>query len=138
MANQLKVAMRHKITALHEIGWSFRKIARELGVDRETVARYVHMAREVPKPAISTSGSEPDQGSKPAISTLGSEPDRGSKPAISTPGSSGRKSKCAPYRKAIEELLDKGLSAQRIWQDLAFEYGFTGSNSRSSVSSGAP
>jgi len=99
MVNQLKVAMRHKITALHDLKWSFRRIAKELGVDRETVAKYVRLAREGPKPAIST------------------------------PGSSGRKSKCAPYRKVIEELLDKGLSAQRIWQDLTFEYGFTGSNS---------
>ncbi len=129
MANQLKVAMQQKIITLHDLGWSFRKIARELGINRETVSRHVRLAREGPKPAISTSGSEPPGTSKPAISTPGSEPTGPSKPAISTPGSAGRQSKCEPYRQVIEEMLEMGLSAQRIWQDLTFEHGFDGSNS---------
>ena len=36
-----------------------------------------------------------------------------------TPGSAAE-----PYRKDIEEAISKGLSAQRIWQDLVGEYGF--------------
>lgn len=40
MANQLKVAVVHAIIGLLEQGWSYRRIARELGVHRETVARY--------------------------------------------------------------------------------------------------
>ena len=40
MANQLKVAVVHAIIGLLAQGWSYRRIARELGVHRETVARY--------------------------------------------------------------------------------------------------
>ena len=43
MANQLKMAKVHSIQTLHACGWSQRRIARELGVHRETVARYVQM-----------------------------------------------------------------------------------------------
>ena len=40
MANQIKEAKVLSIKTLHERGWSQRRIARELGVNRETVARY--------------------------------------------------------------------------------------------------
>ena len=40
MANVLKVAVVHAIIGLLDQGWSYRRIARELGVHRETVARY--------------------------------------------------------------------------------------------------
>ena len=40
MANQLKMAEIQSILTLRTRGWSFRRIARELGVHRETVARY--------------------------------------------------------------------------------------------------
>ena len=43
------------IQTLLQRGWSQRRIARELGVNRETVARYA--AALDPKPAISTAGS---------------------------------------------------------------------------------
>lgn len=41
MANQLKVALIESIQSLRAQRWSFRRIARELGIHRETVARYV-------------------------------------------------------------------------------------------------
>ena len=41
MANHLKVAMIHAILTLHQRGWSNRRIARELGVDRGAVARHL-------------------------------------------------------------------------------------------------
>ena len=41
----------------------------------------------------------------------------------------GRDSLCEPFREAIGKKLDQGLSAQRIWQDLVYESGFTGSYS---------
>jgi len=37
MANQLKMADVQALMALHERGWSNRRIARELSIDRETV-----------------------------------------------------------------------------------------------------
>ena len=41
MPNQLKMPKIHSIIALREKGWSLVRIAEELGVHRQTVARYV-------------------------------------------------------------------------------------------------
>jgi IS30 family transposase len=48
--NQLTVSLQHSIATLAAKGWSSRKIARELNVDRETVRRY--RPTESSKPAI--------------------------------------------------------------------------------------
>jgi transposase len=118
MANQLKMAEQHTIIRLAEHGWSYRRIAREMGVHRETVARYVGLARGEPP----SGPAPPDGAADPSISIAGDEP---SKPAISMAGSAGRRSHCEPYRAAIVEALERGLTAQRIWQDLRSEHGFT-------------
>lgn len=109
--NELNVNLQHSILVLSANGWSRRRIARELGINRETVGRYLRLAQS--NPAISTLGSEPDPDSKPAIST-----------AESTPG---RQSLCEPYSRIIEAAVAVGLSAQRIYQDLTSEHSFPGS-----------
>jgi IS30 family transposase len=48
MANQLKMAEHNAILGLARLGWSFRRIAAEVGVDRDTVARHVKAARGDP------------------------------------------------------------------------------------------
>lgn len=93
MANRLGVVDVHAIESLLSRGWSQRRIARELGVHRETVGRYARLARER------------------------------SKPAKVTPGSGVSRSLCEPYRQLILEQLERGLSRQRIWQDLHFDHG---------------
>jgi transposase len=124
MVNVLKVSVQTTIESLAELGWSQRRIASELGLDRETVRRYIRLA----KPAISTSGSKGLPGPKPAISTPGSEGPPDPKPAISTPGkNSGRKSQCEPLAEVIAQKVEQGLSAQRIYQDLMEESGFSDS-----------
>ena len=124
--NELNVNLQHSILTLAGNGWSNRRIARELGINRETVGKYLLLAR--PKPAISTPGSGPDPNSKPAIPIPGSEPSPDSKPAISTAGSAaGRQSLCLPLSPQIEAAVAVGLSAQRIYQDLVCDNGFTGS-----------
>ena len=50
MANQLKMALIDTIQRLHQQKWSQRRIAAELGIDRETVSRYLRLA-EAPIPA---------------------------------------------------------------------------------------
>jgi hypothetical protein len=58
MANVLKVAVVHAIIGLLEQDWPYRRIARELGVDRETVARYDRLRQSADsKPANATPGS---------------------------------------------------------------------------------
>ena len=59
--NELNVNLQHSILTLAGNGWSNRRIARELDINRETVGKYLLLAR--PKPAISISGSEPDTNS---------------------------------------------------------------------------
>jgi transposase len=121
VSNKLKMADISSIQTLLQRGWSQRRIARELGVNRETVARYA--AALDPKPAISTAGSCAE---KPPDLTAGLVA-VDSKPAISTAGVAGRKSLCDAVADVINEKLDLGLSAQRIHQDLVSEHEFAGS-----------
>ena len=62
MANRLKMALIQSIKALHEKGWRNRRIARELHVDRETVAKYLRAATCDPKPAKAPIGSAEADG----------------------------------------------------------------------------
>jgi transposase len=128
MPNLLKMAKVQSILSLHAQGRSQREIARTLGVDRETVRKYLLAGLAGSKPAIAPAGSIP---AKPAAPGLTSEPANAPigelnppgnpKPAIAPIGSPGPLSKCAPYREAIEAKAAVGLSAQRIYQDLAAE-----------------
>src|ERR1019366_7892828 len=137
--NQLKMDIQQTISTLSRGGWSQRRIARERGIDRETVARYRRLAREVaePKPANSPAGSEPTEGPKPATVPPGPEgtppptPPRPKPqtPAISPAGSKpGRVSHCEPFESFIQAGLDARLSAQRIYQGLVSEQKFEASS----------
>jgi len=129
MSNRLKMANIHAIIGLLEQKWSYRRIARELGIDRETVARYDRLRRAQSKPAIVTPGSELPEDSNPAIPTAGSGRLEEWLFIPSSGRPSGRASQCDPFRDLIKSKCDAGLTAQRIWQDLRCENGFTGSYS---------
>jgi transposase len=123
--NQLNVSLQHSILTLVAGGWSGRCIAQELGIHRETVGKYVRLGHS--KPAIPPTGSEAELSSKPAILPPGSESVPAPKPAILTLGSgAGRRSQCEGWRGQIEQGIEAGLSAQRIYQDLVREEGFGG------------
>ena len=67
VANRLKMAINETIITLWQRGWSQRRIADELCIDRETVSRYVGLAEAESKPAKAPPGSdECSGGSKPA------------------------------------------------------------------------
>jgi transposase len=136
--NQLKMDIQQTINTLSRGGWSQRRIARELGIDRETVARYRRLARQVeePNPTIPPAGSELAGVPNPAIVPPGPEgatvpshpPAEPPNPAISPTGSKpGRVSHCEPFESVIQAGLEGGLSAQRIYQDLVSEQKFVGS-----------
>src|SRR5208283_3262593 len=119
MANHLGMAKIHAILTLHSQGWSKRRIARELGIDRGTVDRTLALARS--KPASNPPpGSEAGENSKPATN-----PPAGLATGISAGlERCGPASKCEPFRGIILAKQAQGLSGQRIYQDLVGEQGF--------------
>jgi transposase len=102
-----------KIEALLELGWSQRRIAREVGCRRETVGRYQRL-REA-KPANLIAGSV-DLQNRPNL-IAGSE--------IEMP-TAGPTSIAHLHHDFIGAGIKRGLSAQRIWQDLVEERAYTG------------
>ncbi len=218
MANVLAMDLVHNILALKKLRWSDRRVARELGVHRETVARCVRAAAlgAVGAGGDSRTGQDAPIGSwaageAPAGSSAAAEPAReapiGSEPATNLPAGSvatsvlpgagscrepqvqatsdggfiallppadvdtvdtaaaedkallgsnlsaaaapygaggsdmigaaclihgdggkvGQASQCEPYREIILAKLMQSLCAQRIYQDLVSDSGFTGS-----------
>lgn len=147
MANHLKVAKVLTIQALFDQGWSQRRIARELGINRETVARHLNLSSKSAKAPTGSADSKPatdDQaptgstdsasGSKPATDHEAPTGSAEGRPGLAE-GETGSvegqrvraRSLCFPFREVIGQWLERGLSAQRIYQDLVIEHGFTGS-----------
>ena len=109
MSNVLKVTDQEAIRSLFEKGWSRRRIARELCVNRRTVKRYASKCT-----TNSTTGSA--EGEEPKCTTNSTT---GKKP--------GPKSQCEAVGERIVAKMQRGLSAQRIYQDLVEETGFSAS-----------
>jgi transposase len=109
MANQLKMAEVQAILALARTGWSNRHIARQLGVDRETVGRHLRLS------------SQGD--SKPASAPPGSIPTESGL----IPTGRDSVSAASPWREVILQKLEAGLTARRIYQDLCCDHGYAGS-----------
>ncbi len=137
MSNLLEVAMIDAILSLHHRNWSQRRIASELGINRETVARYLKQAVAASKPANAPPGSAASEAApKPANApsgsgTLETEPKPSVSPlvlATECVERGGRQSECEPWRDVIRSMCELGLSAQRIHQDLPREHNFTGSD----------
>src|SRR3954451_22101475 len=101
MGNYLKMSDKRRVLALLELGWAYRRIERETGVRRETIARY-----------------DPRRQSKAANVSTGldvSADDRGPKPANLSAGTSGAHGPpvlSAPFLAQIEASLRHGLTAQ--------------------------
>ena len=127
MANQIKMATSASIIELYEKGWSRRRIARELELNRETVSRHIllHTVPEA-KPAIPPTGIDGPDDAKPAIPPAGTDEPGDSKPAILPAGISGRPSLCRPYHEFVLTGIETGLTAQRIFQDLRVDHDFAG------------
>lgn len=95
MSNRLKMDKVHAVLALHQQGMSQRKIAKQLAIHRSTVAACLK--------------------SKPAKVPTGS----------AEVSESRSRSHCEPYEEVVLAKLEQGLSAQRIFQDLVQEQGFS-------------
>ena len=117
---QLKVNQQQTIVSLSQRGWSKRRIARELDLDRATVRKYLARANSK-SPTPQTGSAESSQPKSPTNPQTGSS--LGCGPA----------SLCEPWRELIEQALEQGLSIQRIYQDLVVERQFAGSYLRCAV-----
>jgi len=137
MSNVLSDSEKNLVLELGRRQWSLRRIERETGVRRETVAGYLRAAGipirparrwgHWPNPAKEVS-TEPASPSPPAIGP--EAPSNPAKevstdfPAGSAPTRSPQASACEAYREFIEESLGKGRNAMAIWQDLVGDHSF--------------
>ena len=126
MSNVLKVSLQEAIRCLHEKGWGQRRIARELGVHRNTVKGYIEGGLK----CTTQSTIAPIAGADPkctSISTAGSGGGAGQLCEVEVVDAKrGRQSLCEPFREVVESKVHAGLSAQCVYQDLVTEYGFKG------------
>jgi transposase len=141
MANHLSMALIDTIRTLRLRRWSLRKIARELNLDRATVARYlrdpVHAPAASGSPDVPVLPAQPNAANAPLGSSTETLPSNTAnaplgclaqaEPADNDPAvpGPGRASDCEPWRALILSQLELGLSAQRIFQDLKAEHGCT-------------
>ena len=98
MGNYLKMTDKRRVLALLELGWPYRRIERETGVRRETIARYD--PRRQPKAANVSTGSDvsaDDDAAKAANLSAGSAE------------RTGHRDVAAPYHAQIEAGLRQGL-----------------------------
>ena len=124
MANILKMVAQNTIEQLIGLGWSRRRIAQELGINRRTVARYskcttqVHTGSEAPEEAKCT--TQVHTGFLPEVCEQGGAVSGEKRPC---------KSQCEAYSAIIEGKIEEGLNGVRIHQDLKAEHGYLGSYS---------
>ena len=122
MSNVLKVSKQTTISELHAKGWSLRRIARELGLNRRTVAAY---ADRKPNPVgdssskCTTEVTAGSPGEMPASKAVEALPKSSAAPS--------RKSLCRDHEAFITARLEAGLTAERIHRELRDSFGFGGS-----------
>jgi len=125
MANELKVEQQQALLNLRRQSWGIRRIARQLGISRNTVRAYLRGLGLQTDPPL-TAGS-PGQNQQMSAQTMAS--DSGETQQIDPPltaGTSGPQSQCAVHAALILEKVNQGLSAQRVYQDLKIEVSFAG------------
>lgn len=131
MSNRLAMDKAQSIQYLHGLGWSQRRIAATLSVDRKSVKR--HLDGASPKGAAPTgqaptaleSATEDSKGTSAPTGLVETEvADIDAKVGTS---SASQRSYCVRYHDVIVAGLEQGLTAQRIYQDLVGEHGFVGS-----------
>lgn len=119
MANQLTVQEQEAIRTLSKRGWGIRKIARELGISRNTVRNY-YLPLAAEDAAVITQEICQSGCLGPPGCGLQTDP-------LSTAGKTGRKSLCEDHEALLRAKIQSGLTAQRIYQDLQAEVAFGGS-----------
>lgn len=126
MANRLGMDKSLAIRQLRAAGYSERRIAKTLGISRGAVRRHLADNGSNSTKAQTGSGDVAQTGSENSNSTkaqTGSAVDQAPTLPVRQPQST---STCEPFRTQILEMLELGLSAKRIHQDLVQDHEFSG------------
>lgn len=113
MANVLKMDKQALIKQLLGLGWSYRRIHRETGIHRDTIAKYDSTHPKWANLPTGTPQAETTSENGPKCPPT---PSRLRKPTRTSPAEA--------YDAIIRHKLEQKLSAQRIYQDLVVEYGY--------------
>lgn len=135
MSNILKMPLQIAVQQLFDQGHSRRQIAELLQINRRTVNRYIAKDRSeadssapaTPQELVAhpedskctTAGLEVTTGSGGGQEAKCTTPD----PKVTT----GSRSLCAAFEDIIGPMVEQGLTAQRVYQDLVASHGFAGS-----------
>lgn len=123
MSNHLSMEKVHSIKQLYASGWSIRRIAKSLSIDRKTVKRHLQ--------DVVSKGTTPELEA-PTAQVLVDATSKGS----SAPTAQGvdhdlsmisSRSGCRAVHDLILQGVQQELTAQRIYQDLVKDHSFTGS-----------
>src|SRR5512134_3108069 len=123
MANQLAMDKVQAIQSLRASGMTERRIARTLGISRKAVRR--HLERHPSKDTKAPTGKAPT-GSADSKDTKAPTGSAALDSTLQNPPAETSRSLCHAYREAVLAKLEQGLTAQRIYQDLCDEQGFSG------------
>jgi len=122
MGNVLRMSKQQQIQSLIALKWSDRRISREAGFDRKTVARYRHKAMCA---ELATCADRVEKG--PEVPTDPVEPNAPEVPTELPAPPRTNSIQIQPHAATIRTKFLQHLSAQRIYQDLVEEDGYAGS-----------
>lgn len=113
MVRYLEMSKRQQLEALLELGWPERRIARELGIHRNTVRRHAELRRSkcTKTPADPTEGGEAPGQTEP----------------LPAAGARRRPFLAAAHHAEVLEGVEAGDSGQVIYQGLVEKHGYPGS-----------
>jgi transposase len=122
--NELSVTERETVVGLLRVGWSARRIERETGHRRETIARYGREAGVLPsKPATPTKVATDSKAASVAEVATDSKPATAAEVPTDC---GGTRSACEVHRGFIEAEFGKRRNAVAIYQDLVEHHGYCG------------
>lgn len=113
MGNNLRMEKQQQIQVLTKLGWTDRAISRSTGICRGTISKYRQRIQNQPK--VPTDPVSESCQNQPEV------------PTDLPPLPNTNSTQILPYTAKIRNALLQKLSAQRIYQDLVEEHGYTGS-----------
>jgi transposase len=124
--NVLSEEKKQQIIALGKLGWSLRRIEREVHIRRETAAAYLKAAGVPVRPPGGWGRRAPAKPANEVTTDFGVESaEEKVAPPGTQPSRSPSASACEPYREVIDLGLSRGRNAMAIWQDLVDGHGFS-------------